>query len=272
MTEMWTLRAPGHDWRCGGGVETAGAATCHQQAGDTGTGEHAAVCSGAAGWWADAACRQCGTSQSPDKDTAAVLQCCRARPIRCDLTTAGCRGDTPQAACCRPGADSCQGLSFCPCLQLLNGIASVAADAGCSSELGYEYIFAMFIPSQDGQLPMSLCPRSVAGKFCTKSWFTTTANHTAARQSRAGTQTRTKTKSKHKSKLPDRTNFGGSGKHFLFLQSSTSILLLHQVTVVLEMCVSASGNQHFISIFLWWTFMSLPGPASLRTAPRAAIH
>ena len=73
-----------------------------------------------------------------------MLQCCSARPIRCDLTTAGCRGDTPQAACCRPGADSCQGLGFCPCLQLLNGIASVAADAGGSSELGYEYIFAMF--------------------------------------------------------------------------------------------------------------------------------
>ena len=36
-------------------------------------------------------------------------------------------------------------------------IASVAADAGCSSELGYEYIFAMF---DVHPIPMSLCPRS----------------------------------------------------------------------------------------------------------------
>ena len=47
----------------------------------------------------------------------------------------------------------------------------------------------MFIPSR------CRCVPAVAGKFCTKSWFTTTADHTAARQSWAGTQTRTKTKS-----------------------------------------------------------------------------
>ena len=201
---MWTLRAPGTDWRRGGGVETAGAATCR----DTGTGEHAAVyistpalsiypplpwraCSSLQWGYRvmSGCCMQWGTSQSPDKDTAAVLQG-PAHPVwphHCCLQAAE---ETP---CRQLAAD--QGLTAVKVPVSVPAcsysIASVAADEAAAPSWAMNTFLQclMFIPSR------CRCVPAVAGKFCTKSWFTTTADHTAARQSWAGTQTRTKTKS-----------------------------------------------------------------------------
>ena len=184
-------------------------------------------------------CMQWGTSQSPDKDTAAVLQG-PAHPVwphHCCLQAAE---ETP----CRQFAAD-QGLTAAKIPVSVPAcsysIASVAADEAAAPSWAMNTFLQclMFIPSR------CRCVPAVAGKFCTKSWFTTTADHTAAGQSCAGTQTRTKPSQTHKSKLPDRTNFGGSGKHFLFLQSSTSIPL-YKVTVVL--CWRCASVRQAINI------------------------
>ena len=126
-------------------------------------------------------------------------------------------------------------------------IASVAADAGCSSELGYEYIFAMF---DVHPIPMSLCPRS-CWKILHKIMIHNNCRSHGSTAELGRNSDQNKNQVKHTNPnyliaqtLADPGNISCSSNPPP--QSSPG-----DGCVVLKMCVSASGNQHFISIFLW---------------------